>query len=208
MKKLYLLLGLLSSFAALAMDAPGTAKEEVPKIILGNINNNTDNNFNIYFQFGATPWLKGIKTIGKNEQKQFSVEIPITWGENMGLVLRGQKNTIALLFLLESQIRKLTVLIQALPEEGVARSIRKQFQIKPGFFKHNVLRVDITLQGKSPYFKESSINMIPLISPPTLAEISVQNMVKLIRAGKFTLESLKGNIPAEIIEKIQIELGK
>jgi len=207
MKKLYAFLGLLGTFAALTMGVPGIAKKEEPKIILRSINNNTDNDFTIYFPFGATPWLKS-NTIRKHEKKQFNVEIPITWFENQRskiLYIDDQDNNrTQLRFLLKPSTRMFKVFIQNPPEKGVIRSKREQFQIKPGFFQHNVLKVDIILQGKSPYFKESSINIIPI--PTTLVAISVQNIVKRIRAGELTLESLKGAIPEELIRKIQIEL--
>jgi len=220
MKRLYLILSLLGSFAALAMDVPETEKqEEGPKIILRNINNKTDNDFTIHFPFGETSWLKKNNIIRKHKKKQFNVEIPITWAENQESTIDicdQDNNRIQLRFLLllaRSGIKPSThifkVLLQSPPENGVTRAKREQLQGKPGFFKkHNVLTVDITLQGTSPYFKSSSINIIPIASAPTLAEITVRDMAKRIIAGEYTLESLKGKIPIELIEKIEIEFKK
>ncbi len=207
MKKV-LLLALLGSFAAQAMDAPDlrTKTTKITKATLVYIKNNTPTDWKfIGFFYPKEQW---------NTKQIFSITIPANSTTQIGrqLFLSSEK--------LITKIQKKQPFYSLKQIGGPAdyklvgsNVLKLRGQVKMTDARSiisNILRIapgqPFTIELSRPgYLYKAELK---LLKAETLVDVAVNKMVKRIINGEMTLESLKAKFPAELFEKIEKELGK
>ena len=159
MKKILLGLALLGSFAA---QAKTDSSKDPPKILIGTISNKTNLDLKL-----RNDQFEEIDNILKRKQKKINFKVPVSWNERKLFdlaspsTLKTFKDQIGIGIDIHLKPEELIINVSIMgfipPEKyGVLHKQVKTFKVKPA---NKILKIDITIDGKKPRFKETKIRI-------------------------------------------------